>query len=341
MQAKRVIIMGASAGGIDALQTVVGHLPAELPAAILVVLHLAADSPGYMPTILAHAGPLAAAHAVDGEWPQVGRIYVAPPDQHLLVEPSGRLRLSRGPKENLFRPAIDPLFRSAAHAHGAQVIGVVLSGALDDGAAGLWAVMRHGGVTIVQDPTDALIPSMPESALRYVSVDHCAPAAEIGPLLARLAASPVPTPKPAEEAPLDLETRVLLGELPSSEGGEASAFGTPSRYACPECHGTLQEIREGSYSRYRCHLGHAYSVDNLLSKLTLEASDALWNALRAVEESATLLRQEAAGAHDDGDERLRDLYLHKARQANMNADAIRAVVLRQERLSRAAVKAAP
>jgi two-component system chemotaxis response regulator CheB len=330
----RIITIGASAGGVEALRSLIAGLPADLPASIFIVMHIGADSPGLLPEILSRASALAITHAQDGEAFVAGHIYVAPPDHHLLIEPSGRIRLSRGPKENRFRPAIDPMFRSAAHAFGPNVVGVVLTGALDDGTAGLWAVKRHGGVAVVQDPEDATVSSMPLSALRYVEVEHCLPAAEIGPLLARLSREPMTTaskPEDPEDMEMDVETRILLGR---SVGDEAWALGNPSYYACPECHGTLQEIREGALVRYRCHVGHAYSIDSLLSDLTRMVSEALWNALRAIEETAKLLREEAEHARKEDDLVLWEQYLRKTKATQMNADAVRAVAMRQEQLNR-------
>lgn len=335
MTTHRIITIGTSAGGVEALQQVVRHLPAELSATVLVVMHMGADSPGLLPVILQRDSTIPVAHAIDGQPLVAGRVYVAPPDQHLLVEPIGRIRLSRGPKENRFRPAIDPLFRSAAHAFGSRVVGVVMTGALDDGTAGLWAIKRHGGVAVVQDPKDAFAPSMPLSALRYVDVDHCVPASEIGPLMARLAADPPTTPLHHEVRDMDIESKLLLGE---AQGDEAWELGAPSRYACPECHGALQELEDGAFVRYRCHVGHAYTVDSLLSELTRKVSDALWNALRAIEESAKLLRQEAEHARKDQDLPLYERYLEKTKAAQMNADAVRAVAMRQEQLSRKRVE---
>src|ERR671933_2234360 len=185
-----IIVSGASAGGMEALQILVRGLPADLPAALFVVWHLPPHSFGVLPDVLDRSGPLPAAHARDGEPIVPGRIYVAPPDRHLLLEP-GQVRLTRGPKENHFRPAIDPLFRSAAAAYGPRVIGVVLTGLLDDGTAGLWTIKDRGRLAVVQDPDDALFPAMPLSALEYGAVDARRPAAELGPTLADLARRPV------------------------------------------------------------------------------------------------------------------------------------------------------
>lgn len=202
MELRNIIVMGASAGGIEALKIIVGHLPADLNAAIFIVWHMAPESNGILPTILNHLNTLPALQAIDGEPIEAGRIYVAPPDRHLLLE-KNRVRVTAGPKENRFRPAIDPLFRSAAFAHGPRVIGVVLSGALDDGTTGLWTIKQWGGVAIVQDPVDAIVSSMPENALKAVQVDYTVPAEAIASLLVQLAgerAAPLPPPDlPAPE----------------------------------------------------------------------------------------------------------------------------------------------
>jgi two-component system, chemotaxis family, protein-glutamate methylesterase/glutaminase len=186
-----LVVIGASAGGVEALSRLVAGLPADLAAALLVVLHTPPASESHLPAILARAGPLPAAHARDGEHIRPGQIYVAPPNYHLTVQ-AGSLRLVQGPTENGFRPAADPLFRTAAQAYGEQVVGVVLSGALDDGAGGLTAIKQQGGVTVAQDPDEALVASMPRSAIRFDHVDHVLPIAEIAALLMRLAGSPAP-----------------------------------------------------------------------------------------------------------------------------------------------------
>ncbi|HEX8145479.1 MAG TPA: chemotaxis protein CheB [Pyrinomonadaceae bacterium] len=178
MPTEQIICIGASSGGIETLRTLVTGLPADFSASIIVVLHTSAESPGILGAILDRSGPLPAANAVNREHIQPGRIYVAPPDYHTLVEP-GTIRLMRGPKENRFRPAIDPLFRSAASVYGPMAVGVILSGNLDDGTAGLRAIKQLGGTTIVQDPEDALFSSMPRSALEHVRVDYCLPVAEM------------------------------------------------------------------------------------------------------------------------------------------------------------------
>ena len=256
MHTRQIIVIGASAGGIDALRVLASALPTEFSTPICVVLHTAPESPGLLPEILNQAGRLTALSPTNGERLQAGRVYVAPPDRHLVLEP-GRVRVTKGPKENRFRPAIDPLFRSAAQVYGPAAIGVILTGSLDDGTAGLWAIKALGGVAIVQDPADALYPSMPRSALQQVKVDHCVPLAQITPLLVTLTATPVET---AERSPVpdhvNVEVNIAKEQHPMDAGLEEIA--DPSRYACPECHGVLLQLKESGRVRFRCHTGHAY-----------------------------------------------------------------------------------
>src|SRR5919199_1747538 len=205
-----VIVVGASAGGLEALREVVATLPPALPAAVCVVWHMSAESPGLLPEILERAGPLPAAHPEDGDLLQPGRIAVAPPNRHLLLE-RGRLRLTQGPKENRFRPAVDPLFRSAAAAYGPRVIGVVLSGALDDGTVGMQAIKARGGLAVVQDPLDAFVPSMPDNVLAHVAVDAVAPADVLGARLVQFVQQSVETTTGGDSIlteQLAIETRI-------------------------------------------------------------------------------------------------------------------------------------
>src|SRR3954471_5267653 len=206
MNAHQVVVIGTSAGGLEALRVLAAGLPASFPLPICVVMHLSAQSPGIVPDILTRSGPLPSVNATSGARLRPSTIYVAPPDRHLLLEP-GRLRLTRGPHENRFRPAIDPLFRSAAQVYGPGAIGVILTGNLDDGTAGLSAIKQLGGVAIVQNPADAAYPSMPESALKHVKVDHVVPLAEIPRLLVALTARPIEVP-PAAIVPDQLHVEV-------------------------------------------------------------------------------------------------------------------------------------
>ncbi len=331
MPTKDIIVVGASVGGIDALRAIVGELPTDLPAAVFVVLHSAPEAPGVLADILDRAGALPAAFANDGEHLQPGRIYVAPPDRHLIIEPN-RVRLTRGPKENRFRPAVDPLFRSAAQVYGPRVIGVILTGYLDDGTAGLWAVKQLGGTAIVQDPHEALASSMPASALRQVRVDHCLPVAEIAPLLVRLTSTPLGE-EGEYEVPDELEIEVRIAKEDTALDAGVLKLGEPSNYACPECHGVLLQLYEEQRIRFRCHTGHAYSVDSLLAEITEGVEDSLWNAIRSVEESVLLLRHmaEHLGRREDG--HTADAFLARAQEAQRRADLVRQAVMTQEQLS--------
>jgi two-component system chemotaxis response regulator CheB len=293
MAINRIVVIGASSGGIDALRTIAGDLPADFPAPICIGLHLGPESPGVVPEILTRAGKLTAVHPRDKETLAPGRIYVAPPDRHLLVEP-GRLRVTRGPKENRFRPAIDPLFRSAAQVFGPAAIGVVLTGNLDDGVSGLWTIKQLGGIAVVQDQHDARYPSMPAQAARHVAVDYSVPLYQIGGLLTQLSATSTGDRAPAASGTLGLEVSIAKNE-PPSEPTEAM-IGPPSQYTCGECNGVLMGYEEGGRRRFRCHTGHAYSRESLLTSIDENIQSALDNALRSLEEGQMLIDEMLAAA---------------------------------------------
>jgi two-component system chemotaxis response regulator CheB len=328
---KDIIVVGASVGGLDALRTIVGALPQDFPAAVFIVLHTAPEAPGVLADILDRAGALPSAFATDGEHIQPGRIYVAPPDRHLVIEPN-RVRITRGPKENRFRPAVDPLFRSAAEVYGPRVVGVILTGYLDDGTAGLWAVKRLGGTAVVQDPRDALAPSMPASAMRQVRVDHCVSVEEIAPLLISLTTATLEE-EGGYEVPKELEIEVKIAKEQTALDAGVLKLGEPSNFACPECHGVLLQLREEKRIRFRCHTGHAYSVDSLLAEITEGVEDSLWNAIRSVEESVLLLRHMAEHLGDGENGHTADEFLTRAQEAQRRADLVRRAVMSQEQLS--------
>jgi two-component system chemotaxis response regulator CheB len=278
-----IIVIGASAGGVEAISAVVADLPGDLRAAVLVVLHVSRGR-SVLPEILTRAGRLPAAHPEDGDPIEHGRIYVARPDHHMTIEHK-RIRIVHGPTENGSRPAVDPLFRSAAREYGSRVIGVVLTGALDDGTAGLAAVKEAGGIAIVQDPADAFAPSMPRSALAFVQVDHVLPLRDISARLAAL------TREAAEgsraEGPHVVAMEPDLGE-PGRALHESDRPGKVSIFTCPECHGTLWEADERGIVRFRCRVGHVYSPESMLAAQTDSVDRALWIALRSLEERAAL-----------------------------------------------------
>jgi two-component system chemotaxis response regulator CheB len=232
----------------------------------------------------------------DGESIQPGKIYVAPPDRHLLLE-AGRIRLTRGPKENRFRPAVDPLFRSAAYAYGSRVIGVVLSGALDDGTAGLWAIKDRGGIAVVQDPAEAEQASMPRSALANIEVDHCLPISEIAPLLVALTQeSAGKEGRGPVSKELEIETKIALGA--DAAELDVKQLGNISEFTCPDCHGSLIRINNGTLQRFRCHTGHSFGSGSLLAELTDSVEQSLWTTIRAVEERLRLLKHLAQHASE-------------------------------------------
>jgi two-component system chemotaxis response regulator CheB len=282
-----IIVIGASAGGLQPLQRILSDLPADLPVAVFVVLHMGASS--HLAEVLSSRSALPVLRAESGLPIEHGRVYAAVPGVHLLLH-DDHLLLRRGPRENLARPAVDPLFRSAACSFGGRVVGVVLSGALNDGTAGLRAIKRCGGIAVVQEPLDAAVPGMPQNALRHVLVDHVAPANELGAILARLAREPAGDTPPI---PLDirLETAIAAQELAGMETEDR--LGTPSRFTCPECHGTMWEIDDGSLLRYRCHVGHAFTAEVMLDAQTVSAEEMLWSLMRAHQERAALARRMA------------------------------------------------
>lgn len=315
-----LICVGTSAGGVSALSELVKALPGDLPAAVLVVLHLAPEHMSVLPRILSTAGRLPAHHATDGETLQQGQIYVAPPDRHLLVE-SGRLRVQAGARENGCRPAVDPLFRTAAWAYGPRVIGVLLTGALDDGSAGLVAVKARGGMAVVQDPEDAFCADMPRNALEVVEADYVVPLARMGSLLIRLASEEAvgvaaDAPLVTREAAIALATPEVQFEPP----------GAPSRLSCPACGGVLNEVNDHGMMRFRCQTGHAYAPDSLIGAQHMGVESALWAALRALEEQVDLGRRMAMRARASKHPRSATRYEERALAAEEQAALIRRVL---------------
>lgn len=322
MQNHDIIVAGASAGGIEALQQLVAGLPPDLPASLLLVVHVSTHSPSLLAPILDRAGPLPALVPQDGAVMRRSHIYVAPPDHHLIAD-GKHLRVVRGPKENRHRPAIDPLFRSAAWAYGPRVVGVILTGMLDDGTAGLWAVKSCGGVAVVQDPETAPYPDMPRSALRNVDADHVLPVEEIPSLLVELARQSVQARRARGSDALKTEIEFAMTE---HDIKDMAALGKPTPFTCPSCHGALWELQEGELVRYRCHVGHAFGADSLLAEQSADLEEALYSALRTLEEKAALLRRlaERFGARDP---RNGSRYHDEALRVDEKADTVRRVLL--------------
>ena len=300
------------------------RLPRDLPAPVLVVHHFPANSVSALPSILTRAGPLPAEHAVHDQEIQPGRIYVAPPDRHMLVV-ENRIHLSRGPRENGHRPAVDPLFRSAARSFGSRVIGVLLSGSLDDGTVGMMAVKRQGGLGVVQDPGEALYPAMAQSAMQRVGVDVVLPVQEIAQLLTRL------TREPFQEGRTGMLPEKEEVQDPAESGTAAIAEGPlpgpPTALTCPDCGGAIWEQVDGELVRYRCHVGHAYTVDSMVGAHAALVEAALWTAVRALEEKAQLSRRLAERSHSRGLDRLAHRYAEAVQSAELGSDAIRRLLL--------------
>jgi two-component system chemotaxis response regulator CheB len=300
---------------------IVRGLPADFAAPICIVLHIPADSPSLLAQILARHGVLPAKHAEDGDTLEPGHIYVAPPDRHLLVTRHGTARVARGPRENRHRPAVDPLFRSAALAYANRAIAIVLSGALDDGTAGLLAVKQRGGMTIVQDPLDAMYPSMPQNAIQHVEIDHCIPVARLAVLLTHVVAEDPPPAVAEISHNLVLETR--MAELDAEALATDERPGEPSPYSCPDCGGVLWEINDGEYSRFRCRVGHAFSPETALGAQEDKLEEALWSAVKTLEESARLSQRLAATELTRGNEWLSKRFAEKERDARHRVEVIR------------------
>ena len=330
---QRSIVIGASAGGVEALKEVVARLPADLPASVFVVLHIPPFVASSLPKILTAAGPLPAVHPLDGAKIKTGVIYVAPPDHHLLIE-DDRVAVTKGPKENRFRPSIDALFRSAAYVYGPRAIGVVLSGALDDGTSGLWSIKRLGGITVVQQPNQARFESMPRSALEYVEVDHTAPSTEIGSLLSRLVGE---QPGPGANMETDIKSR-MAKEVQIADDAEAfqrgvMELGELTPFTCPECHGVLVRIAEGKMARFRCHTGHAYTDSALLEGVMEATGEMLWQVIRSLEESYLLLKHMGEHLNEAGDVDRAKTFLAKAHELEKRSRTFHAAVLAHESLS--------
>ena len=316
-----IIVIGTSAGGLEALDGLIGQLPAGLPASIFIVQHMAPENTG--DALLDRLGRNKAFKckiAVNATSFKAGEVYIAPADSHLLLK-KAKLIVTKGARENRYRPAVDPLFRSAAVAHGPRVIGVVLTGMLDDGTAGLIAIKKCGGVTVVQDPKDAAYPDMPLSAVNNMKVDHCLPLAAMGPLLEKLTCQ---HPGKANSVPADIQTEAIIAERVVSDVEKVNALGVPVPYNCPNCGGVLWEMNNPDLLRYRCHTGHSFTASALLTGQNEKIEETLWVSLRMFEEHKTPLNnmtQKASGPHS------KSSYLQRAKDTQVHVDRIRAMIL--------------
>jgi two-component system, chemotaxis family, protein-glutamate methylesterase/glutaminase len=306
-----IVVVGTSAGGIEALKDLVAQLPATFGAPMFIVQHMAADADArVLATLLDESGALSCSVAKNRERFKAGRIYLAPADNHLLIKKATMI-VTKGARENRYRPAIDPLFRSAAVTHGPRVVSVVLTGYLDDGTEGTAAVKRCGGITVVQDPRDASYPDMPQSALA-VKVDHCVPLRELGVLLDRLVRT---RPGKRKKIPDDIRIEAIIAERVLSDVHAVDSLGTQVPYNCPGCGGVLWEVEKSKTLRYRCHTGHSFTAATLLAEQSGKIEETLWITLRMLEERRNLLRSMRQRGQDtkSGIEREKDTEIHLAR----------------------------
>lgn len=326
-----LVVVGASAGGVEALRAFVAALPADLPAAVLVVLHVPANGGSALANVLSRSCALPVAPAVQDQELLRGTVTVAVPDRHLLVA-GDRLVLSRGPRENGHRPAVDPLFRSAAQVAGPRTVAVVLSGTLDDGAAGALAVERHGGVVVVQDPAEALYDGMPRAALQATAAARTATAAGLGALVAELAGQPVAEPAdPATTTGLEpdrMRLETAMAAFDAEALGSPDRPGDPAGLTCPDCAGPLFSIPEETLQRYRCRVGHAWTAQSLAAEQSSAVEGALWMALRSLEEKADLARTMAVRARERGHELTGRRFVEQADEAHSSALLLRELLQR-------------
>lgn len=326
MANRDIVAIGTSAGGVEALLFLARQFPPRFPAAILVTLHLPSHARSTLDVILSQAGPLPAGFGANGAALKKGRIFIAPPGRHLLVE-GDRLSLGSGPIENNVRPAIDPMLRSAAVCCGPRAIGVVLTGTMGDGAAGLAALSQCGGLTVVQDPRDAAFPEMPLTALNRSPPDHVVRLADIPALLESLVHQPAGEPMPVPET-IKFEVDIARGERASMS--DMDRIGRRSVLACPDCNGVMWEIDENDLLRYRCHVGHAYSAEMMSLALDENLRRALGSALRALDERVALAEKLRKQASERGQNQLTDTWARKKEDYEGEAEVIRSAIKRAD-----------
>ncbi len=321
-----LIVLGGSAGSLEVLLGLAAALPGDLAATLLVVVHTPARARSMLPQVVQRRSALQVRHARDGEPLLPGHILVAPPDHHLLVE-GDRVRLTRGPRENGTRPAIDPLFRTAARWAGRRAVGVVLSGSLDDGTAGMLALRARGGACVVQSPDEATHPGMPRSVLGQMTPDHVVTAAGLAPLLLALTGEELDD-LPAFHAPIEESAPELEPDdaAPEIDATRQDRPGSPSAFSCPDCHGVLWEVPDGPLVRFRCRVGHAFSPESLAAVQEESVEDALWVAYRALEESAAMSTRLTARLRERGLPELSERYEVKRAEALRRAHLIRRVL---------------
>jgi two-component system chemotaxis response regulator CheB len=323
MANRDIITIGASAGGVEALIKLVTGLPGDLPASVFVVQHTAPESRGELAQVLGYRGTMPVELAADRRQIELSHVYVAPPDFHLLIDRS-YMYITHGPRENMTRPAVDPLFRSAAVVHGPHVIGVILSGTLDDGAAGLLAIKRCGGLAIVQDPEDALYPDMPRNALEIVDVDASMALGDLPALLARLAQEP---PGPPKQPPYELLAEVEMSRTESGNIGKLNEIGELAPLTCAECGGPLWQIKDDKITRYRCRTGHSYTAKALAAAISDEVERSLWVAVQMMDERVRTLEHLATTESEKERRRSAGSFRDKAAETRAHTERLRQLLL--------------
>lgn len=333
MITRDIIVIGASAGGVAALKELVKSLPVNLQAAVFIVLHIPTYSETNLHKILTQSGPIKAVLAEDGMPIENGKIYIAPSDHHLLLA-HDKVMVKRGPKENRFRPSIDALFRSAAYVFGPRVIGVILSGMLDDGTSGIWNIKQLGGLAIVQEPEDAEQPQMPINALEYVKADYIVSIADMAPLIAGMVTEQVVDKfKLNAEQLKRLKTEVIIAMQDNAYEMGIMDMGEFTPFTCPECHGSLIKLVEGNIIRFRCHTGHAYTASSLLAEVTESVEGLLWQSMRGMEEINMLLKNIGDNFEKLENNQAAALFREKAKTAAERARLIHDYVFKQEQYS--------
>jgi two-component system chemotaxis response regulator CheB len=329
MAKRDIVVIGGSAGSGDVLRRLLRDLPTDFPGTLFVTTHIPSTHQSYLPDALCAASSLPVVRAVDGQPIQPGRVYVAAADRHLLLL-NGVIRLGAGPRENMVRPSIDPMFRSAALSYGPRVIGVILSGLMNDGASGLYAIKQAGGAAVVQHPLDAAADEMPRAALEAVDVDHVVRADDLATVLLEETAKTAGEPRPTPES--------LLFEVEVANGGRLGSaqlrrFADPAPVTCPDCGGVLSEVRDEQPLRYRCQIGHAYTAQDLAAHHEL-VDEAVRVAMRVMEERAELVSRMARDARATGRGAVAELYEGRAREYARYASTLREAAVLSLRMGR-------
>jgi len=324
-KADQILVVGASAGGLQAITRLITQLPEDFPAPVLIVMHISADASGdVLLDALNQSGKLKCEHATHHKQAKPGHVYLAPSDHHLMIEENGKMRVTKGAQENRSRPGIDPLFRSAAVAFGNRATGIVLSGYLDDGTAGLIAIQQCGGICIIQDPEDADYPDMPTNALNQVKADYCVPIAEMGSVLNKVMQRKIGKRKPV---PGNIQREAEIAERVLSDLDAVNSLGEQVPFNCPGCGGVLWKMRKGPALRYRCHTGHSYTAKALLAEQTRKIEETMWTALRMFEERRNLLTTMSKGPDSAASRSAKE----RAQLSQIHIDRIRAILMSDDK----------